>query len=78
MIYFKKELQIWDFESYIFWSKFCFFGTALGLLSILRCRSIMVADIFTQHPTLTSHFYLKKAPYSPGLTQKIEFQSGEL
>ena len=23
---FKKQFQIWDFESFIFWSKFCFWG----------------------------------------------------
>ena len=29
----KKELQIWDFELFIFWSKFLFLGNALGRFS---------------------------------------------
>ena len=29
----KKEFQIWDFESFIFWSKACFLGSALWRFS---------------------------------------------
>ena len=50
-IFSKKEFQIWDFESFILWSKFTFFGGLLyGILaSIFRRRlTIMVVDIFTQ------------------------------
>ena len=56
IIFSKKEFQIWDFESFIFWSKFflfCFgfFLTALGRFSqcyLIFCRRpTVVTDIFT-------------------------------
>ena len=48
----KDKFQIWGFESFIFWSKFCFFGTAFGRFSqwnlkIFPCQQTMVSDIFT-------------------------------
>ena len=33
IIFSKKESQIWDFESFLFWYKFRFFGTASGRFS---------------------------------------------
>ena len=47
----KKTLQIWDFESFVFWSKFPFLGTVLGR--------------FGQH--FYSPPILKKAFYGPVL-----------
>ena len=53
IIFFKEELQIGEFESYIFWSKFRIFGTALERFRqcffLIFCRRpTMVAEIFTQ------------------------------
>ena len=31
----KKEFQIWHFESFIFWSKFHFWGLLQGVLAIV-------------------------------------------
>ena len=71
IIFFKKELQIWDFESFIFWSKFRFFGTAFGRFSkrfFKNCSSSAshVADAFT-HPS-----HDKKASYGPGMTTNFK------
>ena len=74
IIFSKKEFQIWDLESLIFWSSFVFQWTALGRFS--RCfflnfcrRPTMVADIFTQPPPQppppSPNHHHKKASYSP-------------
>ena len=59
----KNEFQIWYFESFIFWSKYRFWGQLYDVLAsaflIFRRRPTMVADIFTQ----PSHH--KKASYGP-------------
>ena len=58
IVFSKKEFQIWDFESFIFWSKFYLLGPdALGRFSrcfffIFRRRPTMVTEIFTQPPTI--------------------------
>ena len=49
-----NKLQMWGFESFIYLSKFWFFGTVLeGLiqwsLKMFLRRPTMVGDIFTQH-----------------------------
>ena len=48
----KEKLQIWDFESFIFWPKFRLFGAVLRHFSecnfqIFHLHRTMVADIFT-------------------------------
>ena len=48
------KLQIWGFETFIFWPKL-FFGTVSGHFSqcnlkIFRCQPTMMADIFIQPP----------------------------
>ena len=53
----KKEFQIWDFESFIFFSKVDFWRTSLErfsqcFFSIFCHRPTIVADIFTQPPTI--------------------------
>ena len=53
MIFSKKEFQIWDFESFIFWSKFHFLGDCFRVFQpvfFLFCQQTMVADIFNQSP----------------------------
>ena len=60
----KEKLQIWDFESFIFWPKFRLFGAVLRHFSecnfqIFHLHRTMVADIFTH---LSHH---KKASYGP-------------
>ena len=52
----RQILQIWDFESFIFWSKFRLFGILLGRFSqcnskVFCRRPTMVADILTQLPS---------------------------
>ena len=54
-IFSKKEFQMWDFESFIFLSRFSFFErTALRCFSqyflIFKCRPAIVADICMQTP----------------------------
>ena len=63
-IFKKKELQIWDFESFSFCSKISFLGAPLGHFSqcffLIFCGwATMVANIFTQ----PSHH--RKASYGP-------------
>ena len=59
----KDKLQIWDFQSFIFWSKFFFFGTIVGqyIFEIFRRRATIVADFFSQPP------HYKQASYGPVL-----------
>ena len=51
IIFSKKEFQMWDFESFIFWSKFRCFGycfrtfQSVFFFLILRRRPTMVADM---------------------------------
>ena len=63
----KKELQIWDFQSFIFWSKIRFWGTSFRIFYLIfRCRPTMVANIFTQPPPPPPHHHHnKKASYGP-------------
>ena len=65
----EKYSKIWDFESFIFWSKFRFLGDCLRkfypvLFLIFRRRPTMVTDIFTQHLP-RSPSYRKKASDGP-------------
>ena len=54
IIFWKKEFQVWDFESFIFWSKSLYLGDCLvRFTQIFLRRSVMVADIFTSPPTTT-------------------------
>ena len=49
------NIQIWGFESFIFWSKFVFFGTVLGLFcqcNFFCRRPTMVTEFFSQPPTI--------------------------
>ena len=62
MIFFKKEFQMRDFESFIFWSKFC---VLLGTTFFFFYFWSSVADIFTQSP------HPKKASYAPENPQLI-------
>ena len=52
-----KKLQIVDFESFMFWSKFNLSGLLVDVLasdffSIFSCRPTMLAHTFTQCPHL--------------------------
>ena len=60
----KEKLQLWDFESFIFWFKFCRFEAVLRHFSqynfkICRLHRTIVDDIFTH---LSHH---KKTSYGP-------------
>ena len=84
IIFSKKEFQIWDFESFIFWSKFHFlwdcFKAFLPVFFFFFCRqSTMVTDIFT-HPyppspttTTTTTKKLPMALWVQFLSNKLEF-----
>ena len=50
------KLQVWGFRSFIFWSRFCFYGTVLGRLS--QCS----LKIFSRRPTMVSTFLLSPTP----------------
>ena len=59
IIFSKKEFQIWDFESLIFWSIFVFQGTALGRFSQCFLKFLSSANHGGRH------FY--SAPLPPPL-----------
>ena len=55
---FKKKIYLWDFESFIFWSKFRFLGGLLYdvfasiFFPIFRRPPVMLVDIFTHRKTV--------------------------
>ena len=53
---FRKEFQIWDFESLMFWSIFRFFVTALRCFCQSVFFLILVTNIFTHSPNYKKSF----------------------
>ena len=82
IIFSKKEFEIWYFES-MFWSKFGFWGLLQGVLAgvffgIFRWRLTMVADIFTQSPTikmLPTILLVNKKGWQMPNTEQLFFQA---
>ena len=62
IIFQKKEFQVWDFESFRFWSKVHFLGDFFSAFFKIFCRRrTTVANIFTQPPSSPYHHH-KKLP----------------
>ena len=67
ILFSKKEFQIWDFESHIFWSSFVFQGTALGRFS----HFFFFFFIFYRRPTMVADGTSKKRKKHMGEKQKL-------
>ena len=73
----KDKLQIWDFESVIFWSKFFFFVTASVILKFFFIGQPWWPTFVLSTPSSHRH---KKASYSPETMNNdfIQLQAEEL
>ena len=66
---FKKEFQIWNFESSIFWSNFRFLGTVLGRFSS------NINEVIRE--VLNSLFFCKKISHTHTYWQNIRYKDSK-